>query len=109
MKVPLCKLEELPEEGTKTIDFFGRELLLLKVDGEPKAIVNICMHLGGPMRRAGNKLTCEWHGAVFDCMRGNRLKGPARQDSRRIMRHPFQRTSTVNPARGRGTLRTNFV
>ena len=51
MKVPLCKLEVIPEERTKTIDFFGREVLVLKAEGKPKAILNVCMHLGGPMKR----------------------------------------------------------
>ncbi len=26
MKVPLCKLEEIPEQGLKAVEFFGREL-----------------------------------------------------------------------------------
>ena len=84
MKVALCKLDEIPEEGTKRVDFFGREALVLKVDGRPKAILNICMHLGGPMKRENGKLVCEWHGAEFDFRDGRRLKGPARADSRLI-------------------------
>jgi len=84
MKIPLCKLDEIPEEGTKKIDFFRREVLVLKVDGKPKAILNVCMHLGGPMKQEDGKLVCEWHGAEFDCRDGLRLKGPARRDSRLI-------------------------
>lgn len=56
MKVPLCRLEDIPEEGTMTVDFFGREVLILKVEGKPKAVLNICMHLGGPMKREGDRL-----------------------------------------------------
>jgi nitrite reductase/ring-hydroxylating ferredoxin subunit len=85
MKVPLCKLEEIPEEGTKTVDFFGREVLVFKTEGQPKAILNVCMHLGGPMKREDSRLICQWHGAEFDCDRGQRLKGPARPDSRLII------------------------
>lgn len=84
MKVPLCKLEDIPEAGAKTVDFFGREVLILKTDGKPKAIVNVCMHLGGPMQRDGDRLVCQWHGAEFDCHHGRALKGPARPDSRLI-------------------------
>lgn len=84
MKVPLCKLEDIPEEGTMTVDFFGREVLIFKVEGMPKAVLNICMHLGGPMNREGDKLVCQWHGAEFGCARGNRLKGPAAPDSKLI-------------------------
>ena len=54
MKVPLCRIDEIPDEGTKTVGFFGREVLVLKVDGAPKAIANVCMHLGGPLQREGD-------------------------------------------------------
>ena len=82
MKVSLCKVDEIPEEGTRTIDFFGREALVLKVNGAPKAIMSTCLHLGGPLRREENKLVCAWHGAEFACEDGRRLKGPARADAR---------------------------
>ena len=85
MKVPLCKLEEIPEEGTKTIDFLGREVLVFKQNNKPKAILNYCMHLGGPMLKTGDTFVCQWHGAEFDCSTGKRLKGPARPDSRLII------------------------
>jgi nitrite reductase/ring-hydroxylating ferredoxin subunit len=84
MKAPLCKINEIPETGVKKIDFFGREALVMKVDGKPKAVLNLCMHLGGPMRREGDKFVCEWHGVEFDGRRGNCLKGPADSDSRLI-------------------------
>lgn len=89
MKVPLCPIDEIPEEGAKTVDFFGREVLVLKVDGKPKAIANVCMHLGGPLRRDGDKFVCQWHGAEFGCGDGRRLKGPARADTR-LMELPTQ-------------------
>ncbi len=85
MIVPLCKVEEIPDEGIKTVDFFGREVLILKVNGESKAILNYCMHLGGPMKLEKDKLVCAWHGAEFDCARGTCLKGPARPGSQLII------------------------
>ncbi len=84
MKVTLCKVGEIPSEGVKTVDFFGREALVFIDDGRPKAILNICAHLGGPLRLEDNRLVCEWHGAEFDRRRGACLKGPARADSRLI-------------------------
>lgn len=84
MKVPLARVDEIPEGGTKIVDFFGREALLFKSDGWPKALLNICMHLGGPMHREGDRLVCEWHGAEFGVTDGRCLKGPARPDSRLI-------------------------
>ena len=82
MKAPLCRVEEIPEDGAKTVDFFGREALVLKVDGRPKAFANVCQHLGGPLHREGERLVCAWHGAEFACDDGRRLQGPARQDAR---------------------------
>ena len=82
MKVPLCKVDEIPEAGTKTVDFFGREALVLRVNGTPKAIMSTCLHLGGPLHQEGNRLVCAWHGAEFALDDGHRLKGPARADAR---------------------------
>ena len=81
MKVPICKLDEIPGQGTRLASFFGREVLVFKMNDEPKAILNICMHLGGPLRRDGDRLICDWHGAEFDCAQGTCLKGPARSDA----------------------------
>lgn len=82
MKVPLCKVEEIPDDGEKSVDFFGREVLVVSVEGKPKAIMNVCIHLGGPLQRDGDKLVCAWHNAEFSIADGRRLKGPARPDSR---------------------------
>ncbi len=82
MKVPLCNVDEIPDEGALTVDFFGREVLALKTGGKPKAITNVCMHLGGPLQREGDKLVCAWHTAEFSVEDGQHLKGPARRDSR---------------------------
>lgn len=84
MKVPLCRVDEIPEEGVKPLDFFGRDVLIFMAEGKPKAVLNICMHLGGPMKREGDRLVCQWHGAEFDCRRGKCLKGPAHADARLI-------------------------
>ena len=77
MEVPLAPVAEIPEDGVKTVDFFGREVHLLKVDGRPKAVMNVCLHLGGPLRREGDRLVCEWHQAAFAVDSGQRLEGPA--------------------------------
>jgi nitrite reductase/ring-hydroxylating ferredoxin subunit len=82
MKVPLCSIDEIPSEGTKAVDFFGRQVLIYMQDDTPKALMNVCMHLGGPLSQDGEKFVCAWHGAEFSCSDGRRLKGPARADSR---------------------------
>ena len=85
MKVALCKLSDIPAGGAIKVDFFGREVLMMEVEGRPRAVVNMCMHLGGPMKRQGDRLVCEWHGAEFDCADAKRRKGPARPGSRLIV------------------------
>ncbi len=82
MKVPLCDVNEIPDQGTKTVVFFGREVLVYKVDGTPKAVMNTCMHLGGPLNCEGDRFVCAWHGAEFASSDGRRVKGPARAEAR---------------------------
>jgi nitrite reductase/ring-hydroxylating ferredoxin subunit len=71
-------VNEIPADGVKKVDFFGREALVYQQDGVPKAVMNTCMHLGGPLEQQGQKFVCGWHGAEFSCADGHRLKGPAR-------------------------------
>ncbi len=82
MRVPLCRVDEIPMEGAVAIEFFGREAFALRVEGRPKAIMNVCMHLGGPLHREGEKLVCAWHGAEWSCATGRHLAGPGRPDVR---------------------------
>jgi nitrite reductase/ring-hydroxylating ferredoxin subunit len=75
-------VDEIPVEGTKTVDFFGRQVLVYRIDGTPRAVANVCLHLGGPLQQEGEKFVCQWHGAEFSCVNGQRLKGPARAEAR---------------------------
>src|SRR2546422_6801088 len=94
MQVPLAAVEEIPQEGVKKVDFFGREVLLTRSDGQPKAIMNVCMHLGGPLEQDGDKLVCAWHQAEWDMHNGRRPARPPRPA------HP--RTDLPAPVHGRG-------
>jgi nitrite reductase/ring-hydroxylating ferredoxin subunit len=82
MKVALCTLDEIPTEGSKIIDFFGREAVVYQVDGRPRALMNVCMHLGGPLEQQGDRFVCPWHGAAYACADGRKLEGPGRPDAR---------------------------
>jgi nitrite reductase/ring-hydroxylating ferredoxin subunit len=82
MKYPLCKIEEIPDEGTKRIPFFGREVHVYKVNGVPKAAVSICTHFGGQLDCKDGKFVCQWHGAEFAMEDGRRLKAPAPSNSK---------------------------
>lgn len=82
MKVPLCAVADIPADGTKEVEFFGRSVLVYQVEGQPRAIANVCLHLGGPLRQEGDKFVCSWHGAEYTCGDGRRLAGPVRLDAR---------------------------
>jgi nitrite reductase/ring-hydroxylating ferredoxin subunit len=76
MRLPLCRVEEIPEYGLKTVSFFEREVLVLKAAGKLKVYLNSCTHLGGSLKRQGDVLVCQSHGAEFDCCNGHCLAGP---------------------------------
>jgi nitrite reductase/ring-hydroxylating ferredoxin subunit len=82
MKVPLCSVADIPDEGAKAVDFFGRPVLVYRVNGRPRAIANVCLHLGGPLGCDGDKFVCPWHGAEYARVDGRRIAGPVRQDAR---------------------------
>lgn len=82
MKYPLCKIEDVPDDGTKVVPFFGREVHVYRVNGSVKAAMNICTHFGGQLDPKDGKFVCRWHGAEFDMKDGRRLKAPAPSDSR---------------------------
>lgn len=65
MKLSLCSVAEIPPDSAIKVDFFGREALVYLVDGRPRAVANICMHLGGPLAQQGERFVCAWHGATF--------------------------------------------
>jgi nitrite reductase/ring-hydroxylating ferredoxin subunit len=81
MKHPLSKLVEIPEEGSTLVDFFGRQVHVYKVNGSPKAVMNTCMHFGGPLDFKDCTFVCQWHGAEFSAD-GDRAKGPAPSTSK---------------------------
>ena len=82
MKFEICKVDEIPESGSKVVPFFGRELHVYKVDGKPRAVANVCMHFGGPLECREGKFVCAWHQAEFSMEDGKRLASPAPANSR---------------------------
>jgi nitrite reductase/ring-hydroxylating ferredoxin subunit len=82
VKHPLIPVDQIPQDGVATVEFFGREVFVRTVDGRPKAFVNVCLHLGGQLELRGDRFVCSWHGAQYDARTGRRLAGPAPSDSR---------------------------
>lgn len=85
MKEPLISIADIPPEGTVTADLLGQEVLVMMLNGRPRAYVNVCMHHGGPLTLDGETFSCEWHGSTFDARTGRALSGPVRPDARLMM------------------------
>ncbi len=85
MKQVLIPISEIPQVGAVTVLLMGREVLVVMLDGKPRAFVNTCMHHGGPMTLEGDRFTCEWHGSQFEARTGKALSGPVRLDARLMM------------------------
>jgi nitrite reductase/ring-hydroxylating ferredoxin subunit len=78
-------VDEIPENEAVTVDLFGREVLVMLLNGKPRAFANVCMHHGGPLTLEGDTLVCQWHGATYDARTGKVTAGPPRPDARLIM------------------------
>ena len=85
MRQPLIALDEIPERGLVTAELMGRQVLVMLIDGKPRAYVNTCMHNGGPLARVGDRFVCQWHGAQYDAKTGHALQGPVQKDARLIL------------------------
>jgi nitrite reductase/ring-hydroxylating ferredoxin subunit len=84
VKYPIIELSQIPDEGSKIVEFFGREVHVYKVNGKARAVANTCIHFGGPLdyNEAECRFTCQWHQAAFDAQDGQRIEGPAPSKSR---------------------------
>lgn len=82
MKYPLMRVDEIPDEGSQIVDFFGRTVHVYKRNGVPKAVANVCTHFGGPLECQDGKFVCPWHNTEFSMEDGRRLSGPAPSSSR---------------------------
>jgi nitrite reductase/ring-hydroxylating ferredoxin subunit len=85
MRSILIRVDEIPANEAVTVDLFGREVLVMLLNGKPRAFANVCMHHGGPLKLKGETLTCQWHGAQYDARSGHVIDGPVRPDAQLIM------------------------
>ena len=96
------RVEEIPPGGRTIITVAGRSIGIFNVNGEFFALRNRCPHQGGPLcegllwgmvqarapgeveyTRAGEILTCAWHGWEFDIRTGQSWCDPERLRVRR--------------------------
>ena len=89
MEQPLLALTEIPDEGSVTVDFFGREVLVYLVDGQPRATANVCSHLGGPLERCDGEhaIYCDHLGLPEDAALALHAVPPARELAAQALQH----------------------
>ena len=65
------------------VEVAGREIALFNLGGEIFAIDNTCPHSGGPLAEGdiwSDRVTCPWHGSIFNIKTGEVLDPPAMED-----------------------------
>ena len=73
MEVRAASLAEVPTGGCKLADVNGRRVVLARVGEQVYACAATCPHRGGPLgegKLTGARLTCPWHGWMFDVRTG---------------------------------------
>ncbi|MFB6311311.1 MAG: Rieske (2Fe-2S) protein [Salinirussus sp.] len=92
----VCQVEELGPGDRIITEIEGREIAVFNVDGEYTAVLNFCVHQGGPAcegkvsgtvdddprewefswTKDGEIVACPWHGWEFDLFTGEYLSDP---------------------------------
>ncbi|XP_066983971.1 apoptosis-inducing factor 3-like isoform X2 [Macrobrachium rosenbergii] len=70
----VCHQDDLPEEGMKSFDIEGGQVLLVNQKGVLSAIGTKCTHSGAPLETGAlceGRIRCPWHGACFDAVTGD--------------------------------------
>ncbi len=88
-QITVCRVEDLPQGTSKTIDLSdGRELALYNVHGEFYATDNFCPHKGAPLtagRLCEHVIECDWHGWEFDVRTGECLTLPEQLETYEVV------------------------
>jgi nitrite reductase/ring-hydroxylating ferredoxin subunit/uncharacterized membrane protein len=77
---PVMRAADLLEKTPHRVSLHGRNIVLVKYDGEIYALLDSCPHLGGPLSQGKLEecsIRCPWHGSRFALEDGRVLEGPA--------------------------------
>ena len=75
----VARLDELPAGEVKLVDAGGTRVVLTRFHDEVYACHDECVHQGGPLsevKLSGSRLTCPWHGWMYDVTSGTFLMPP---------------------------------
>jgi nitrite reductase/ring-hydroxylating ferredoxin subunit/uncharacterized membrane protein len=78
---PVMAEQELPRGEARAVDVGPNQVMLYRSPrGSLLALANRCSHAGGPLSEGsfeGGRVTCPWHGSVFEIDGGSLVRGPA--------------------------------
>ena len=80
-KIIVCKAVEIMPGQMKKISVGGKEIIVSNIGGDYFAIDDTCSHSGASLSEGnleGSTVTCDWHGAQFNCKNGKLIKFPAK-------------------------------
>ena len=82
--IKVCKLSELLEGQSKSVQFTKNDIAVFNVKGKYYAIDNLCIHAGAPLSDGSVdpdscQVTCGWHAWTYDLATGKCVSHP-RQD-----------------------------
>ena len=69
----VARLDDLPSGQPTLVETDGARVVLSRVNNDVYACSDECAHQGGPLsegRLTGSRLTCPWHGWMFDLKSG---------------------------------------
>ena len=72
-EVRAAALADLAAEQPLAVTLNGTRVALVRVGNRVHAVADTCTHQGGPLsegRLSGARLTCPWHGWMFDVRTG---------------------------------------
>ena len=80
-KVVVCKTSDLTSGKMQKVTADGKDIVVVNIDGNYYAMNDTCTHAGASLadgKLEGTILTCDWHGAKFDCTTGKLHAFPAK-------------------------------
>ena len=80
-KIIVGKTSDVSPGKMQKVTADGKEILVVNVDGNYFAMNDTCTHAGASLadgKLDGSILTCDWHGAKFDCKTGKLHAFPAK-------------------------------
>jgi len=77
------KTSEIKQGQMKKISIDEKDVVIANFDGNFFAVDDTCTHAGASLSEGklyDSTITCDWHGAQFDCKNGKLKKFPAKID-----------------------------